>query len=165
MKPKKRRIGPVQSSLFKVFLKEIIFEDHPLAKLADMVNWEVFEEKLGPTFSEENGRPGLPVRLMVGLHYLKYTYSLSDEAVVEGWVENPYWQYFCGGIFFEHRFTIDPSSMTRFRERLKKAGLEELLGETIRTGLRGGFIKRNDLKWENVDTTVQEKDVMTRCHV
>jgi len=74
---------------------------------------------------------------MVELHYLKYTYSLSDEAVVGGWVENPYWQYFCGGIFFEHRFPIDPSSMTRFRERLKKAGLEELLAETIRTGLRG----------------------------
>jgi transposase, IS5 family len=159
MKPKKRAKGPVQSSMFKVMLKEIISEDHALAKLADMVEWEVFEEKLGPTFSEESGRPGLPVRLMVGLHYLKYTYSLSDEAVVEGWVENPYWQYFCGGIFFEHRFPIDPSSMTRFRERLKRAGLEELLGETIRTGLRGGFIKRSELKRVNVDTTVQEKHV------
>jgi len=128
-------------------------------KLADMVEWEVFEEKLGPTFSEESGRPGLPVRLMVGLHYLKYTYSLGDEAVVEGWVENPYWQYFCGGVFFEHRFPIDPSSMTRFRDRLKRAGLEELLGETIRTGLRGGLIKRSELKRVNVDTTVQEKHV------
>jgi IS5 family transposase len=159
MKPKKRRKGPVQSAMFKVFLKEIISEDHPLAKLADMVEWEVFEEKLGPTFSDESGKPGLPVRLMVGLHYLKYTYSLSDEAVVEGWVENPYWQYFCGGIFFEHRFPIDPSSMTRFRDRLKRAGLEELLGETIRTGLRGGLIKRSELKRINVDTTVQEKHV------
>ncbi len=27
--------------------------------------------------------------------YLKYTRNLSDEEVVEGWVENPYWwQYF-----------------------------------------------------------------------
>lgn len=159
MKPKKKPRGPVQSAMFKVFLKEIISEEHPLAKLADMVEWEVFEVKLGPTFCEGNGRPGLPVRLMVGLHYLKYTYGLSDEAVVEGWIENPYWQYFCGGIFFEHRFPIDPSSMTRWRERLKDAGLEELLGETIRTGLRGGFIKRSELKRVNVDTTVQEKHV------
>lgn len=44
----------------------------------------MFEEKLGPTFCEDNGRPGLPIRLMVRLHYLKYTYSLSDEAVIEG---------------------------------------------------------------------------------
>ena len=159
MRPKKRRKGLVQSSLIKVLLKDIISDDHPLVKLAGMVEWEVFEEKLGPTFCEDNGRPGLPVRMMVGLHYLKYTYSLSDEAVVEGWVENPYHQYFCGGIFFEHRFPIDPSSMTRFRDRLKKAGLEEMLGETIRTGLRGGCIKRSELKRVNVDTTVQEKEI------
>jgi len=159
MKPRKRRKGPVQSSLIKVLLKDIISDAHPLVKLADLVEWEVFEEKLGPTFCEDNGRPGLSIRLMVGLHYLKYTYSLSDEAVVEGWVENPYWQYFCGGIFFEHRFPIDPSSMTRFRDRLKKAGLEELLKETIRTGLRGGFIKKSELKRVNVDSTVQEKEI------
>ncbi len=74
-------------------------------------------------------------------------------------MENPYHQYFCGGTFFEHRFSIDPSSMTRFRDRLKKAGLEEFLGETIRPGLRGGFIKRSELKRVNVDTTVQEKEI------
>ncbi len=96
---------------------------------------------------------------MVGLHYLKYTYGLSDEAMVEGWIENPYWQYFCGGIFFEHALPIDPSSMTRWRERLHGAGLGELLGETIRTGLRGGFIREVELKRVNVDTTVQEKNV------
>jgi len=31
-------------------------------------------EALSPTFCDDNGRPGLPVRLMVGLHYLKYTW-------------------------------------------------------------------------------------------
>ena len=33
---------------------------------------------------------------MVGLHYLKHSYDLSDEETVERWVENPYWQHFCG---------------------------------------------------------------------
>jgi len=159
MKPKERPNGPIQSEMLKVFLKGIVSDRHPLVKLADMVDWKVFEEKLSPTFCDDNGRPGLPVRLMVGLHYLKYTYGLGDEAVVEEWVENPYWQYFCGGIFFEHGFPIDPSSMTRWRERLHGAGLEELLGETIRTGLRGGFICKAELKRVNVDTTVQEKDI------
>jgi IS5 family transposase len=159
MKPKKRPNGPIQSEIIKVFLKDIVSDRHPLVLLADMVDWNVFEEKLCPTFCDDNGRPGLPVRLMVGLHYLKYTYGLSDEAVVEEWIENPYWQYFCGGIFFEHGFPIDPSSMTRWRERLHNAGLEELLGETIRTGLRGGFIREAELNRVNVDTTVQEKDI------
>jgi transposase, IS5 family len=159
MKPKKKPQGPIQSSIIKVFLKDIVSDRHPLVKLADMVEWGVFEEKLASTFCDDNGRPGLPVRLMVGLHYLKYTYSMSDEAVVEEWVENAYWQYFCGGIFFEHDFPIEPSSMTRWRERLRKVGLEELLGETIRTGLRGGFIREAELRRVNVDTTVQEKEI------
>jgi IS5 family transposase len=33
---------------------------------------------------------------MVALHYLKYVHNLSDEDVVAGWVENPYWQNFAG---------------------------------------------------------------------
>ena len=30
---------------------------------------------------------------MVSLQYLKYAYDLSDEGVLELWVENPYWQH------------------------------------------------------------------------
>ena len=50
---------------------------------------------------------------MVGMHYLKYTYDLSDEEVVEQWVENPYWQYFCGMRFFEHELPIDSSKQLK----------------------------------------------------
>ena len=64
---------------------------------------------------------------MVGLHYLKYTHDLSDEAVVRGWVENPYWQYLSGMEFFCHEMPIDPSSMSRWRSRIGEAGAEELL--------------------------------------
>ena len=39
---------------------------------------------------------------MVGLHYLKHLCDQSDESVVEGFIENPYWQYFCGMEFFVH---------------------------------------------------------------
>ncbi|WP_443069732.1 hypothetical protein [Sulfitobacter sp.] len=28
--------------------------------------------------------------MIAGLHYLKHLYDLSDEQVVEKWVENPY---------------------------------------------------------------------------
>ena len=38
----------------------------------------------------------MPTRLMVGVHYLKALYDESDESVVSKWVENPYWQHFCG---------------------------------------------------------------------
>ena len=34
----------------------------------------------GPLYTEGTGRPGLPTRLMVGLHLLKHMDGLSDEA-------------------------------------------------------------------------------------
>ncbi|EQA73440.1 transposase PF05598 domain protein [Leptospira noguchii serovar Panama str. CZ214] len=33
---------------------------------------------------------------------MKHAYNLSDEKVVEGYLENPYWQHFCGNEYFEH---------------------------------------------------------------
>lgn len=97
--------------------------------------------------------------LRSGLHYLKHTYNLSDEAVVETWVENPYWQYFCGCEYFEHEFPIDPTSMTRWRNRLQEAGMEKLLEQTIKIGLKTGVLKQQQLKRLSIDTTVQEKAI------
>jgi IS5 family transposase len=96
---------------------------------------------------------------MVALHYLKYTYNLSDEDVVATWVENPYWQYFSGMRFFEHKLPINPSSMTRWRKRIGEAGAEELLKETIEAGLKLKVVKSFQLKRVNIDTTVQEKEI------
>ena len=63
---------------------------------------------------------------MVALHYLKYQHDLSDEDVVFAWVENPYMQYFSGERYFQHSVPIDPSSMTRWRQRLGEAGADPL---------------------------------------
>jgi IS5 family transposase len=76
---------------------------------------------------------------MAGLHYLKYAFNLSDEAVVAQWRENPYWQYFCGETFFQHAFPIDPSSLGRWRKRIGEAGAESLLKETLTTAKKMGF--------------------------
>lgn len=51
------------------------------------------EARFGGLYAEE-GRLGIPIRLMVGLHYLKHAFDESDETVVARWVENPYWQCF-----------------------------------------------------------------------
>jgi IS5 family transposase len=52
---------------------------------------------------------------MAGLHILKYSENLSDERLCAAWVENPYYQYFCGEEFFQHKLVFDRSSMTRAR--------------------------------------------------
>jgi IS5 family transposase len=65
--------------------------------MAETIDWEAFDKAFTPLFCPDNGRPGIPTRMMVALHYLKYSENLSDEEVVEKWVQNPYWQYFRGG--------------------------------------------------------------------
>lgn len=97
--------------------------------------------------------------MMVGLQYLKYAYDLSDEAVLAGWLENPYWQYFCGGVYFEHELPVESSSLTHWRQRIAAAGAEELLAETLRCGLDLKLVKPTSLRRVNVDTTVQPKHI------
>ncbi len=158
MRPRKSASEDPQGALFKTELRYLVDERHPLVKLAGEVDWRQFEASFGSPYSDA-GRPGIPTRLMVALHYLKYTFDLSDEAVVQGWVENPYWQFFSGEKFFQFDVPIDPSSMTRWRKRVGEAGAEELLRETIQAGLRLNLIKPAQLQRVNVDTTVQEKNV------
>jgi IS5 family transposase len=123
MKPRKPPQSNRQGDLFRVELDRIVDLRHPLIKLSATVQWDRLDALFGQTFCPDNGRPAVSTRLMVALHYLKYTHNLSDENVLLGWVENPYWQYFSGMKWFEHRLPIDPSSMTRWRKRPKSAGL------------------------------------------
>ena len=66
-----------------------------------------------------NGRPSCPVRLMVALHYLKYAGGMSDESVLGEWLENPYWQYFTGGTYFEHEYPADQSTVSRWHKKFE----------------------------------------------
>lgn len=158
MKPKKTAHQP-QRELFQVELSFLVDASHPLVKLGSRINWVAFEELLEPTYHDKTGAPGIDTRLMVALHYLKYRHDLSDEAVLAGWVENPYWQHFSGRQFFEHKLPIDPSSMTRWRQRLGEAGAEAMLKATIESGVAMGAIRPAQIAHVNVDTTVQTKDV------
>src|SRR4051794_22202434 len=54
---------------------------------------------------------------MAGLAILKHMHDLSDEVLCERWVENPYYQLFCGEEFFCHQLPFDRSSLTRWRQR------------------------------------------------
>ncbi len=86
MKPR-RSIQNPQRELGRVELVNIIDTGHPLVVLGGKINWTVFDEQLGATYNQAVGAPGINTRLMVALHYLKYQYNLSDEAVVARWVE------------------------------------------------------------------------------
>lgn len=132
---------------------------HPLVQMAETIDWRSFEEKFGRVVKASGGRPALPTRLMVGLHYLKALYDESDETVVAKWVENPYWQYFCGEQVFQHELPCHPTSLVKWRKQMGTAGFEQLLGQIIQTAMRSAVMKPKEIECVNVDTTVQEKAV------
>ena len=137
----------------------IVSHEHPLYRLAEAIDWSRFESEFGALYAEATGRPGLPTRLMVGLHYLKYLFDESDESVVEKFIENPYWQFFCGSEYFEHELPCHPTSLVKWRRRIGTDGTERLLTETLSTAKREQALKESEIKRVHVDTTVQEKAI------
>ncbi len=145
--------------LFRQELVNLVDLNHELCVLANQLDWSAMEQRFGGLYKAGLGRPGHPIRLMVGLQLLKYIRNKSDEELVATWVENPYWQYFCGGQYFCHNLPIDPSLMTSFRQRIGADGCEFILGLTVQTGLDTKTITPASLAVVNVDTTVQDKAV------
>src|SRR3954451_7865204 len=129
MRPKQPKAEP-QEDLFRARLQNVVDSRHALVRLAALIDWGRFETEFGALYTE-GGRPGLPTRLMVGLHLLKHMDGLSDEAVCARWLDSPYVQLFCGETHFQHALPLDRSSMTRWRQRIGPERLELLLAESL----------------------------------
>ena len=157
MKPKSR--VPEQDDLLRPRLIDMIDMRHELVRLEALIDWAFFEQEWAGFFPSHTGRPATSPRLVAGLLYLQHAYGLSDEAVVARWVENPYFQHFCGETFFQHRPPIDPSSLTRWRGRIGEEGVEWLLTKTIEAGRDAGVIQERSAESVIVDTTVMEKAI------
>lgn len=147
------------SSNLRPLLKDQLNLEHPLVKLSQAMDWDELERELGQQVSSEGGRPALPTRLLVGLHYLKALYDESDESIVGKWVENPYWQYFCGEETFQHEFPCHPTSLPKWRQRVGVEGVEKLLKQVLHTAMKLQALKPSEIVQVNVDTTVQEKAI------
>jgi transposase, IS5 family len=170
---------------FRSRLDAMIDLRHPLAVLATRMPWQTLEASLAPMFERRAregvsseaidlfgaapklagagqsaaGRPRLPIRLMVGLLYLKHAYNESDESVCERWAENVYFQYFTGEQYFQSCLPCDPTNLVRFRQALGEAGVEELLATTIAAAIQMKAVTPAEFERVIVDTTVQEKAV------
>ncbi|MGS4947682.1 transposase, partial [Meridianimarinicoccus sp. RP-17] len=143
MKPHPRQ--EEQDDLLRPRLTDMIDMRHELAKLAALIDWDFFEREWAGFFPSHRGRPATSPRLVAGLLYLQHAYRLSDEAVVARWVENPYYQHFTGETFFQHRPPIDPSSLTRWRNRIGEEGAEWLLTKTLEAGRASGAVDDDSL--------------------
>lgn len=135
-------------------LASMLDQRQPLCRLARAIDWERFESAFAGLYDHDQGSPAKPVRLMAGLLILKQLHDLSDEDVVNHWVQNPYFQHFTGEAHFRWELPIDPTSLTRFRRRIGPEGCELILKESIR--LHG---RKASERTVIADTTVQEKNV------
>ena len=157
MKPKDR-VQTGQHDLLRSRLDQIIDMGHEKVVLAGRIDWQFLSDQCGQAYSAKPGHPALPTRLMAGLHILKYTDNLSDEEVCARFVENPYYQYFCGEEFFRHDLPLERSSMTRWRQRMGEDALQALLQESLAVAVKLGAARLSDFTQVIVDTTVQEKN-------
>jgi transposase, IS5 family len=149
-----------QTDMFQARLDQFLNLDHQLVKLARLIDWRFIEDRCGAAYSDTPGHPPLPTRLMAGVAILKHTYNLSDEALCARWIENPYFQFFCGEEFFRHKLPFDRSSITRWRQRMGEERLNALVQESLSVAVKTKALRIADLSHVIVDTTVQEKAVM-----
>ena len=141
---KASRIDNRQEELFQPRLSGQLNQKNELMILSRLIPWDSLESEfsdLQQSVRNVGGQPPKPIRLMIGLLLLQHLHNLSDEQVVRGWVENPYWQHFCGYDFLQWEFPINPSSLTRFRQRLGFVRLEKILSLTIAVAVKSEAVK------------------------
>jgi len=142
-----------QLSVLPQRLEDLVNPRHPLYRLSKRIPWDDIEKHFSGLY-HHSGRPAKPVRLMVSLLILKQLYNLSDESIVERWVENPYYQFFSGETLFQWEFPCHSTDLVYFRKRIGKKGVEKILKISIE--LHGKKAKEAEVL---VDTTVQEKNI------
>jgi len=152
MKPKKSR-KEKQANFLYPDLMEQLNPKHPLLELGKKIPWGKLENAFMELYSDK-GRRAKPIRLMVGLLILKQMENMSDEQVVRAWVQNPYFQAFCGAERFYWELPCDPSELTYFRKRIGEEGAELIF--KVSTEIHKDVAKTEEIV---VDTTVQEKNI------
>jgi len=145
-----------QLEMFKTVLTSFIHPEHELCLLAKKIDWVTLEKEFAPLYGTV-GRPSVPIRTIVGLLLLKQIYNLGDETVVQRYLENPYWQHFCGEIYFQYRLPFDPSDFVHFRHRIGEQGMKLIFKQSI--DLFGEKMIKKEVREVRVDTTVQEKNI------
>jgi IS5 family transposase len=147
-----------ESDLFRNRLDNLIDKRHEFVRLSGLIDWKRFDEAFGALYAEK-GRPGLPTRLMVGLHLIKHARGLSDEQVCAQWLENAYFQYFSGETYFQTALSLDRTSMSVWRGRIGPEKLEALIAETLAAARRAGAVEPSQTRRVTIDTTAQTKAV------
>jgi len=81
-----------QDDLFRASLEAIINLRHPLVRLAAEINLDFLAKRFSSACCVGPGQPPFQRGWWPGLLILKHMHNLSDEALCDRWVENPYFR-------------------------------------------------------------------------
>lgn len=140
-----------QSGFFDIF--DQLNPNHPLIALGRVLDWPALEQAFAPLYSHR-GRAAKPIRLMSGLLMIRQLHNLSDEAVIEQWQMNPYYQVFCGETCFQKTPPCHSTELVKFRQRIGEEGVKKIFALSV--ALHGTAAEESTVL---VDTTVQEKAI------
>ncbi len=140
--------------LFHPVSEDFIDMNHELVLLANKTDRSYFEKEPGVYYSDK-GASSVPIRMMAGCMLLKHLYNLGDERLPEYWVRDVYFRYFCGSVFFEHKFPFDPGDFVHFCNRIGEEGMGKIFASSVK--IHGKEVEK---KSESVlsDTTVQQNN-------
>lgn len=150
---KDRKTLPLFPELFPFGGK--LNEKNRWLRIAGLIPWEELEEEYAKHFSDI-GRPATDAQLVIGLLLLKHMTGLSDEGIVEEVLENPYMQAFCGFEKFVTEEILDPSTLTKMRERLGLEFFKKLERKTYKVLIDRKIIKAKGML---VDATVFPEEI------
>jgi hypothetical protein len=89
-------------------LEGMLVQSHPLLQTAKTIDWSTREP-----------------RLFWGLHLLGVIRGLHDQDLLEQWLENPYFQAFCGETVFCSECKVDVTQLTQWRGQIGDDVLSE----------------------------------------
>lgn len=93
--------------------------DRKLATVSRLIDWGLLEQHLGHHFKHESAPP---LRLMMGLLYLKTMNNISYEETLEKWDSSVYWQRFCGMDNVDPELLIRPSTLSIWTREIGDKG-------------------------------------------
>lgn len=129
-----------------------LYRETELDRILTLLNWRPLGYRLEKLCRKEDGRPPYPALTMFRSLLLAQWYGLGDRDLEEALRDRLSFRRFAGLSIEDD--TPDHSTLCRFRERLREAGLERKLLDLINEQLEGkGFVlKRGTL----IDATIVE---------
>lgn len=116
-----------------IYLSQILNQEHPLYKLANNINWNIFYKifQLKIYVNNDDLINSRLLRVMTGLIILKHIRNISSHSVISQWQENPYFQYFCGSLIFSDKSPCTELELEQFSNTMREVDIELLLQQSI----------------------------------